>query len=587
MGDQRPASVDDTADTIVVPAVRGSEEQPEARASRWRRPSLLALFAFLFYVLVSFALWGLPIGGHLASRHMGMGGNDVRLYMWSMGWTPHALSNDLDPLHTSLVFAPGGVDLTWVTTVPGPALILWPVTEAFGPLASVNLAMLLAPALAGWAGFLVCRRVTERFWPSLAGGYLVGFSSYMVGQMYGHVNLILLFPAILGGYLVIRRVEGSIGAWPFVGFMALVVVGLFTISTELVATASLFGAIALLGAFAFAGEARGRILSAGLQTGAAYVLAALVLLPFLIPAFRNAPEGSVRPPEKASVDLLSFVVPRVSMLVGGERYRDVTEDFTSNASEDGAYLGLVLVAMVVAFAVTEWRRRETWLLLAFVLLVGLSSLGPVLHVGGLPGMGLPGALLTDAPLLEHATPQRFSAFLWLPVGVIAALWLSRGSGRWGWPRWAVVGLGAITLLPLVESPPRGREIAAPVFFTEGTFRDHLRAGEIVLAIPTMKGDEMAWQAAAGFGFRMAQGYVGPIPEAYEGEGLAKGLALHQPQPYVPPVRVLETFLERHRVTAIVSSDKATEKFEGLLRDAGWRPEPVQDVTVWRRSSGPG
>jgi hypothetical protein len=581
VGDAPAAGVDETADTVAVASTPPREEHPPDRLPWWRRSSILALFAFSFYVVTSFVLWGLPIGGHLASRHMGMGGNDVRIYLWAMEWTPHAIASGISPFHTDLVYAPGGVDLTWVTTVPGPALALWPVTRAFGPLASVNLAMLLAPALAGWAGFLVCRRVTGAFWPSLLGGSLIGFSSYTVGQMYGHVNLLLIFPAVLGVYLVIRRVEGSLGVVPFVAFMTLAIVGLFSISTELVATASLFGGIALLGAWALGDAARGRILRAGLLTGAAYVLAAAILLPILLSAFRNAPEGSVRPPEKASVDLLSFVVPRASMAIGGERYRDVSADFTSNASEDGAYLGLVLVAMLVAFAVTGWRRRETWLLLGFVVVVGLLALGPVLHVRGEPAITLPGALLSNVPLLEHATPQRFSAYLWLPVGVIAAIWLWGARGAWSWPRYAVVVLGAITLLPSVDAPPRGRPIVVPRFISDGMFRDHLEPGEIVFVIPTMKGDEMVWQAEGDFAFRMGQGYIGPIPTRYLGEGLSKGLALHHPSPYKPPVGVVERYVELHRITAFLTSDDATPAFEDLLSEAGWRPEHVADVTVWR------
>jgi hypothetical protein len=35
----------------------------------------------------------------------------------------------------------------------------------------------------------------------------------------------------------------------------------------------------------------------------------------------------------------------------------------------------------------------------------------------------------------------------------------------------------------------------------------------------------------------------------------------------------------------VSSDAATPKFRALLTAAGWSPERVQDVVVWRRSAG--
>src|SRR5919106_4401841 len=218
----------------------------------------------------------------------------------------------------------------------------------------------------------------------------VGFSAYMAGQMYGHVNLVLIFPAILGVYLVVRRVQGSLGPVAFVGSFALTVVGLFSVSTELAATASLFGAIALLGTWAFGGQARGRIFRAGLEAMGGYLLAAAVLSPILVPALREAPETPVRFANNASVDLLSFVVPRRSILLGGERYSATTEGFTSNASEDGAYLGIVVIAMLGAFAVTRWRHRETWLLLGFVVFVGLLALGPVLHVDGTELVGLPG-----------------------------------------------------------------------------------------------------------------------------------------------------------------------------------------------------
>lgn len=580
-------SIGDRDDTVVVPAGAPATDETGTygeRAAGWyRRPSLQAFGAFVLYLAIASFLWALPIGFDLASRHLGMGGSDTRLYMWAFEWTPHAIANGLDPFQTDLVYAPGGADLRWVTTMPGPALVLWPVTAAFGPLASVNLAMLLAPALAAWAGFLVCRRVTRSLWPSLAGGYLVGFSSYMAGQMYGHTNLVLIFPAILGVYLAVRRMEGSIGGGTFVGFLALCVVGLFSISTELVATASLFGAIALLGAWAFGGEARGRILRTGLEAITGYLLAAVVLSPILLPALDEAPQEPVRSATKASVDLLSFVVPRRSMLLGGDRYAPTTEGFTSNSSEDGAYLGVAVLGMLAAFAVARWRRRQTWLLLAFMALVGLLSLGPVLHIRGVEGVALPGAALTDLPILEHATPQRFSAYLWLPVGVIAAIWLATAARGWAWMRWVVVVLAGVTLLPLVQSPPRGREVAVPRFFVGGTFAEHLEDGEIVFAVPTVKGDEMVWQSTADFRFRLAQGYIGPIPPAYFGQGLSKGLARFHPAPFMPPVEVVQRYVELHRVTAFVSSEQATPMFEDLLRSAGWRPEPVEDVVVWRRA----
>ena len=98
---------------------------------------------------------------------------------------PHALSTLQNPLYSHDVWAPHGVDLSWMTNIPGPSLVMSPVTKLFGPLISYNVLLIVAPALAGWAAYLLCHRVTKASWPSLAGGYLFGFSTYMVGEMPG------------------------------------------------------------------------------------------------------------------------------------------------------------------------------------------------------------------------------------------------------------------------------------------------------------------------------------------------------------------------------------------------------------------
>ena len=47
------------------------------------------------------------------------------------------------------------------------------------------------PALAAWTAFLLCRYLTRPLWPSLVGGYLFGFSSYVLGarRRRGDLNL--------------------------------------------------------------------------------------------------------------------------------------------------------------------------------------------------------------------------------------------------------------------------------------------------------------------------------------------------------------------------------------------------------------
>ena len=71
---------------------------------------------------------------------------------------------------------------------PGSPLLLAPVTLTAGPVAAYNVAAILMPALAATTAFLLCRHVTRSFWPSLAGGYLFGFSSYVLGHELAHLH---------------------------------------------------------------------------------------------------------------------------------------------------------------------------------------------------------------------------------------------------------------------------------------------------------------------------------------------------------------------------------------------------------------
>ena len=68
------------------------------------------------------------------------------------------------------------------------------MTLLFGPIVSYNLLMLASPVLAAFFAFLLCRYITRSFAASLVGGYLFGFSAYMLGQLLGHLHLVLIFP---------------------------------------------------------------------------------------------------------------------------------------------------------------------------------------------------------------------------------------------------------------------------------------------------------------------------------------------------------------------------------------------------------
>lgn len=537
--------------------------------------------ALCLYAAASILLYAVPILGRFGSAYVGVGKTDAKIYTWSLTWMPYALSRGLNPLFTHLVWAPGGTDLAWITSIPGPSLLMIPFTKLFGALAAYNLLLVAGPALAAWGAYLVCKRVTHAFWPSVVGGYLFGFSTYVVSQMHGHVNLVLIFPVPFCVYLVLRRIDGTIGGVAFVALLALALVFLFSTSTELFATATLFGGLALLGAIAFSPrDLRRRVFTTGVLVAAAYLVTVLVISPYLYAALAHQPTGQIRPADRASSDLLSFVVPRWSTWLGGQAMRGISDHFTSNVVEDGAYLSVALVLMLVLFAWSARRKRATWLLLGFALVVALLSLGPILHIEGRPTIGLPGSILAETPLIEHATPQRFPAYLWLAVAVIAALWLAAGRGRLAWARYGLVVVGMVMILPDVSSPPYHPNLAVPRFFTDGSYTRYIRPGEIVFAIPATIGEEMLWQSTTNMYFRLAQGYLGPIPAAYSGDPVSTGLAFEHPHLHMPKPARFAWFLERHRVRLVIMLEPAPQPFRGLMTSLGLKPTSVGGVSLY-------
>ncbi|TMM20939.1 MAG: hypothetical protein E6F95_12775 [Actinobacteria bacterium] len=133
------------------------------------------LVAFLLYLVAAIVIWAGPIITQLRVRYVGSGRTDAKFFQWAVGWVHWALTHHVDPLYMPKIFTPDGMSLAWTTFIPGGGLVMFPVESLFGSLAAVNVLLLLASALACWAVYLVCHRLTHAFWPSIAGGYLFGY----------------------------------------------------------------------------------------------------------------------------------------------------------------------------------------------------------------------------------------------------------------------------------------------------------------------------------------------------------------------------------------------------------------------------
>jgi hypothetical protein len=131
--------------------------------------------AALAYLALALAVWWNVWSSHPTSTTT-CGCGDSALFLWFFAWPAHALAHGLDPLYSTAMSHPGGVNLLANTSELALGVVLAPVTWLFGPVASMNVALTLAPALSALAMFVLARRWVAWSPAAFAAGLLYGFS---------------------------------------------------------------------------------------------------------------------------------------------------------------------------------------------------------------------------------------------------------------------------------------------------------------------------------------------------------------------------------------------------------------------------
>ena len=370
--------------------------------------------ALAIYFIVALILFGKPLwheGECLCGQTP-----DAGTFAWAFEWWPHALTHGLNPFTPKLLYAPEGINLAHGQLIPVAALLFAPITAVAGPLFALNLAVFLSPVLAAFFAFLLCRRVTGAYAPALVGGWLFGFSTYVLAQMTSHLNLALVFPIPAIVHLVLRRVDGDIARSWFVALTTLALTALFGFSPEIFVSFAALGTLALIVAtVAWAPTLRQRIRTTATELIAALGLTALLVSPYLYYAAKPGmlPILPWRT-EKFSNDLLGFVLPTPTTAVGGEALTSTTYSFTAGLVEGSVYLGPPLLILIVVALVTGRRRPAVRVLGVVLVVAAVMSLGSRLHVDGQRLIPLPWAAFNEIPVSGHFNPCEVFA-LCLPL----------------------------------------------------------------------------------------------------------------------------------------------------------------------------
>lgn len=524
---------------------------------------------------------------HLGTTTAGHGFSDSTQYMWAMWWWPHAILHGLNPFVTHAIWVPDAYNLASVTSTPLPAIVLAPLTAlvgpVHGPIVSYNIANLAAPVISAWFAYRLCLYLTRSPAPSILGGWLYGFSTYGLGPLQGHLHLVFTFAAPAMILLTLRLYRGDIGRIRFVLLAALVLAAQALCGTEIFFTTTVMGAVTLLAAFCLMTSQRRAIAALVGPLVAAYVLMAVVCSPFLWYALSGpgvqTGQGILYP-----ADLLSFFVPPAMTGLGGKTFSSVSSAFVVNIGEQGTYLGLPLLVIVIAYWWQSVRRPATKVLMAATLVAAVWSLGEVLSIDGHSTISLPWKLFASHKLFNEVLPVRIGVYTALGAAVSAALWVA-APGSFRWRRWLLGLLAVVFVFPNADATiASGQRIfdepyVSPAFITDGSYRHYLHPGEVILPVPFGPvGDSLLWQAQAQGYFRMASGWFGYYPPDYSASNLVGQLSGFAP--FTDPVTAMGSFLITHHVGAVVMLPGQDDAWPRVMSQLGLTPIRVGGVWLY-------
>jgi hypothetical protein len=464
--------------------------------------------------VLSFAYF-LPTWRDPGHRLIGSGG-DPSLFVWYFRWVPWAIAHGHNPLFSSYVNAPHGVNLMWNTAVLLPGLLFSPVTALFGPVVTYNLLTTWSLALSGWAAWLAFRRVCGLRWGAWVGGLMFAFSPFLVAQSRGHLHLTAAFflpvLALAAHEVLIEQrwtaLRGGLALGLVAAAQALTGEELLAIAGVALAVGAVV--VGLLHHRQVVRRAR-HALEAGLWATVAFAVVAGGPLAFQF----FGPEvvhGNVQPRDFYVADLWAWALPSTTQWFHPFGLSDMSHRFQSIGAEWCAYLGAPVVLLLAVVIVR--RRRDRGLVAAGITLVVVTVLafGPHLRMAGhKTGIPMPWDAVGGLPLLESVLPVRLMVaadfILAGLVGVVAeAAWRVRA----GWCRRAAVSVLAVALVPGLPRPDfPSRPIDVPTFFTSPAVRA-VPDGSLAVIAPYPEPQNVVvlrWQLAAGLRYRMAGGYA--------------------------------------------------------------------------------
>lgn len=546
------------------------------------QPGAIAM-AFALYAAISIGVFGIQVVGSPARVYIGYD-TDPSVMMWFLTWWPHALTHNLNPFLTKVIWAPIGYNLAWATSMPGLSLLASPVTLQFGPVLSYNLFCLVAPAFNATAAFLVCTRLSRRFLVALTGGYIYGFSPSFLGhELAGHLFLTFSpwVPLLL--YLALHFIGHNMRSSHFIGMCSFLATAQCLTAAETLITAAIVGSLTILVATSIL-PAHFRPMMARLFTVlcVSALVTAILISPYIYYAIAYR-EQLIAGGSFFNSGLSALFVPPHDLLVS---YSQILAALHHNSAsllgdrtvfETRFYLGPFFLFVLLYSIVKQWQSATVRILLIVGAMAWLLSLGAYRQIGQY-NIWLPWSLFWKLPFIGQAIPLRLALYCYLDLAMLTVLFLDRL--KVNWHRALGLLLSVLFIVPAIPATDRAvTEVDTPEFFDTPLFTRYIDRDEIVLVLPNSSdGNSMLWQAQAGMYFRMAGGYVGGIPP---------GFAIEEMRELLRPGQItlarrdkLKAFFATYDIRSVIVVDSVSSRWSGLNSVLSTSPVHVGGVMFY-------
>jgi hypothetical protein len=519
-------------------AVLPHREIDEAHAASVRVPQgtrppggrRVLLGAGLVYLGISLLVWWNLWTTHPTSTTI-CGCGDPSLFTWFLAWPAHAILHGQNPLYSAAMLHPDGVNLLSNTSELAIGTVLAPITWIFGPVATLNVALILTPVLSALGMYVLLRRWVAWSPAALIGGFAYGFAPFLLLNLtsaWFMVSLGVVPPLIVLflDELLVRQSRRPIATGVALG---LLVALQFFIGTELllivvVSAAIGVGLLVLVAALSRPAELRShfRFAATGLVAG---VATAVVLLAYPLWFTVAGPAhlgGTIWPQSRlqyAGVSVRDLLLPAPPKINGFTGYvvNHLVGGYQGTVLSP-AYVGLGVLSVIVGGFIAFRRDQKMWFFGA------MTAISLVLAVGAKKGHPLPWTYLTHLPQFDNIIPTRFLVVTWGAIAILVALIVDHTydavEHRWTanarkMPRIAAaLAAGSVAVIAIAPQtaylagtlPLATQAVVLPTWFR--TEAPRLPPHQILLTIPDPSGLEESaatWQAVEGMSYSMVGG----------------------------------------------------------------------------------